>query len=80
VTRQRSGLIVTAWRSREDVGKFRQAGEDVERAQTRNRAPDEVVGQQVAKARNRLDKVVAVPEGRPWNQDEQKSCFEKQSD
>jgi hypothetical protein len=64
----------------EDVGELAEGREQVDETKTRNGAANEVVRQQHAQRRHCLDKVVAVPEGGPRNQNEQKPSLEQQGD
>ena len=71
-----SSSVATA----EGVRELREGGEQIDNAKTGDRAADVVVGQDVADRRKRLDKVVAVPEGRPWDEDQQQSRFQQEGD
>jgi hypothetical protein len=62
------------------VGELAERGEDIDQAKPRNGSADEVVRQHGPDDRQRLDKVVAVPERRPRNQDQQESRFEQEGD
>ena len=64
----------------EDVGKLAERGEKVDDAETGHRAANEVVRQQDPEGRHRLDKIIAIPERRPGDQDEQQPGFEQQGD
>jgi hypothetical protein len=77
---QRSGFVVTGGRAAEDIGEFGEAGEDVDRAQSRHGAAHEVVGEQLPQSRDGLGEVIPVPERGPRNQNEQEACFEQQGD
>jgi hypothetical protein len=66
--------------SGERVGKLREGGQQIDDAQSGHRAADVIVGQDVANGWQRLDKIVAIPEGGPWDEDQQQSCFEQEGD
>jgi hypothetical protein len=64
----------------EDVGEFGERRQQIHHAKTRDCAADKVVGQQCANGGDRFDKIVAIPEGGPWDEDEQQACFQEQGD
>ena len=64
----------------EHVGQFAKRGQEVDDAEPRHGAAHEVVGQKLAERGPCLDEVVAVPERRPRDQDQQQSRFEQERD
>jgi hypothetical protein len=66
--------------SAERIRELRHRGEQVDHAKSGDRAANVVVREQVADGRKRLHKVIAVPEGRPRDEDQQQSRFEQQGD
>lgn len=81
--RQRvSGFLRQSGRSAaaEHVGELAERREQVDDPEAGHRATDEIVREQRAEDRQRLDEVIAVPERRPGNQDQQQPGFEQQRD
>jgi hypothetical protein len=64
----------------EQVGQLGQRGKQIDHAKSRDRPPHEVVGDHRTEGRQDLDEVVAVPERRPRDQNEQQSRFEQERD
>ena len=64
----------------EHIRQFAHGGEHVDQAEARHRAAHEVVRQQRPEERQRFTEIVPVPEGGPWDQDEQQAGFEQEGD
>jgi hypothetical protein len=64
----------------EGVCELGQRREHVHETQSRHRPANEIVRQDIAHGRQRFDEVIAVPECRPRNQDQQEACFEQEGD
>ena len=62
------------------VRQLSQGGPDVDETQAGDRAARVVAGQHGIQCRRPFHEVIAFPERRPWNQDEQQACFEQQGD
>jgi hypothetical protein len=72
----RGGLVGMA--PQEDVGQLREGRVDVQQPQPRDRAADVVVRDRVAHERERLGKIVVVPERGPGNENQEQPHFEQQ--
>ena len=66
--------------SAEHVGQLPQRGEQVHDTQTGDGAANEVIRDDRADGRDRFHEVVAIPERRPRNEDQQESRFEQEGD
>lgn len=64
----------------EEIGKLGQRRPDIDETETGDGTARVVVLQPSPEDRRRLEKVVAFPEGRPRNQDQQQARFEQQGD
>lgn len=63
-----------------DVCQFAQCREQIDQTESRDRPAHEVVGEQGSNRGDGFDEVVAVPESRPGDENQQETCFEKQGD
>ena len=64
----------------EGIGQLAHRSNQVDDTESGHRAADVVVGEKLANRRQRLDEIVAIPERRPRDQDQQQSGFEQQCD
>jgi hypothetical protein len=60
------------------VGEFAQRRQQVDNAEARHRAANEIVRQEGTERGHGLDKIIAVPERGPRNQDQKKPGFEEE--
>lgn len=64
----------------EHIGQLAKSGEEIDDAQTGYRTADEVIRDDGPDCGERLHEVVAIPERRPGNQDQQEARFKQESD
>ena len=77
---RRIGHVRAASPRAEHVGELADGCQHVDQAKARDGAAHEVVREERPEERQGFAEVVAIPERRPGNQDEQQSGFEEQGD